>query len=135
MSHVATTAESNAGIEPATGSAFGVKGFAWAMFEWARNPYYNVIVIYVFAPYFADTIMGGGAAGQSAVAQTIEIAGYIMAVLAPVLGVLVDKGGGKKGFIFVTLLALGLCALGLGWVRPGLPNVVTIGMTLMVVGY
>ncbi|MEM9937337.1 MAG: MFS transporter [Pseudomonadota bacterium] len=135
MSNVVAAVNPSIGAEPATGGAFGTKGFAWATFEWARNPYYNVIVIYVFAPYFAGTIMGGGATGQAAVAQTIEIAGYIMAVLAPVLGVLVDKGGGKKGFIFVTLLVLGLCALGLGWIRPGFPNVVAIGMTLMVVGY
>ena len=37
----------------ADGGPFGIKGLAWAIFEGARNPYYNLIVIYVFAPYFA----------------------------------------------------------------------------------
>ena len=119
----------------ATGGAFGIKGLAWAVFEWARNPYYNVIVIYVFAPYFAEAVVGGGVDGQAAVADTIKIAGFICAILAPMLGVIVDKGGGKKGFIFFTLLVLGLCSLGLGWVRPGAPGAVTLGMTLMVIGY
>ena len=32
------------------GGAFGRTGFAWAIFEWARNPYYILIVIYIFAP-------------------------------------------------------------------------------------
>ena len=35
------------------GGALDRPGFAWAVFEWARNPYYILIVIYVFAPYFA----------------------------------------------------------------------------------
>ena len=39
----------------ADGGPFGIKGLAWAIFEGARNPYYNLIVIYVFAPYFAKT--------------------------------------------------------------------------------
>lgn len=118
-----------------TGGAFGLKGFAWAIFEWARNPYYNVIVIYVFATYFSQVIMGGGAEGQAAVARVVEIAGYIMAISAPILGIIVDKGGSKKGFVFAALLILGLCAFGLGWVKPGVDNVVVYGMTLMVVGY
>ena len=123
------------GHQAATGGAFGIKGIAWAIFEWARNPYYNIIVIYVFAPYFATAVVGGGVEGQAAVADTIKYAGFICAVLAPMLGVIVDKGGGKKGFIFVALLTLGICAFGLGWVRPGVSGAVTIGMTLMVIGY
>ena len=118
-----------------TGGALGLKGVAWAIFEWARNPYYNVIVIYVFAPYFANVVAGGGAEGQATVADTIKIAGLAMAFLAPLLGLLVDKGGGKKGFIFLTLAVLGFCAFGLGWITPTLPNAVAIGMALMIVGY
>ncbi len=29
------------------------------MFEWARNPYYILVVIYIFAPYFERDIIGG----------------------------------------------------------------------------
>ena len=25
---------------------------SWALFEWARNPYYILVVIYIFGPYF-----------------------------------------------------------------------------------
>ncbi|MEM1086178.1 MAG: MFS transporter [Pseudomonadota bacterium] len=119
----------------ATGGALGSKGIGWAIFEWARNPYYNVIVIYVFAPYFANVVAGGGAEGQATVADTIKIAGMAMAILAPLLGLIVDKGGGKKSFIFVSLAVLGLCSLGLGYITPDFPNAVMVGMTLMIVGY
>ncbi len=136
MSHVpADVAQKDSVTNATTGGALGIKGIAWAIFEWARNPYYNVIVIYVFAPYFANVIAGGGADGQATVADTIKIAGLAMAFLAPLLGLLVDKGGGKKGFIFVTLAVLGFCAFGLGWITPDFPNAVAIGMALMIVGY
>ena len=32
------------------GGALGRTGFSWAIFELARNPYYILIVIYIFAP-------------------------------------------------------------------------------------
>lgn len=118
-----------------TGKALDIKGLAWAIFEWARNPYYNVIVIYVFTPYFAREVVGGGPEGQTVVANTIAAAGLIMAVLAPILGVIVDKGGRKKLFIFVTLLTMGLCSAGLGYVVPGAPGAVAVGMVLLATAY
>lgn len=128
-----TTAPS--GDAAASDSAFTLKGFAWGVFEWARNPYYNVIVIYVFAPYFAEAVVGGGPQGQAVVADTIKIAGLIMAVFAPLLGILVDKGGGKKGLIFVVLAGLALCSFLLGGIRPGVAGAVPLGMALLIIGY
>lgn len=119
----------------ASGKALGIKGLAWAIFEWARNPYYNVIVIYVFTPYFAREVVGGGPEGQTVVANTIAAAGLIMAVLAPILGVIVDKGGRKKLFLFVALLTMGLCSAGLGFVLPGAPGAVLLGMILLATAY
>ena len=121
--------------EAATGGAFEKKGLAWGIFEWARNPYYNVIVIYVFTVYFAREVVGSGTEGQATVADTIKLAGMIMAVLAPLLGVIVDRGGGKKSFIFITLALLGGCSFGLGFIKPDIPNAIPIGMTLLIIGY
>lgn len=123
------------GHQAATGGAFGIKGLAWAVFEWARNPYYNIIVIYVFTVYFANDVVGDSVEGQAIVADTIFIAGITMAILAPLLGVIVDRGGGKKIFIFLTLAILGACSFALGFIRPDLPGAIPIGMTLLVFGY
>ncbi|MEO1553715.1 MAG: MFS transporter [Pseudomonadota bacterium] len=123
------------GSHTAHGKALGIKGIAWAIFEWARNPYYNVIVIYVFTPYFAKEVVGGGAAGQTVIANTIATAGLIMAVLAPVLGVIVDKGGRKKLFLFVVLAMIVICSAGLGFIVPGTPGAVEIGMVLLATAY
>ncbi|MEO1304273.1 MAG: MFS transporter [Pseudomonadota bacterium] len=130
-----TSTQANGEAEAATGGALGKKGIGWAIFEWARNPYYNVIVIYVFTPYFAQSVVGGGAAGQTVVANTIAAAGLIMAVLAPVLGVIVDKGGHKKPFIFVVLATIAICSFGLGFIYPETPGGVAWGMFLLATAY
>lgn len=118
-----------------TGGAFGRKGFGWAVFEWARNPYYNVVVMAVFAPYFASHVVNDGAMGQTLVGLTITIAGMVMAVVAPILGAITDQGGRKKPFIFVVLMLLVICSLLLGFITPDLPNAIPLGMLLMIVGY
>ena len=123
------------GFEPATGTAFGKKGLGWAIFEFARNPYYNVIVISLYAPYFAKFVVGDETQGQAMVGWTIAIAGIIMAVVAPILGSLIDTGGRRKFPTFLALFVLGLTAFCLWFVEPNLPNAVIIGMALMATGY
>ena len=40
-------------------------GLSWAVFEFARNPYFMLIVTYVFPPYFAQYIVGDPVIGQA----------------------------------------------------------------------
>ena len=118
-----------------TGSALSLKGISWAIFEFARNPYYNVIVISLYAPYFAKFVVGDETEGQAIVGWTIAIAGLIMAFAAPVLGSLVDTGGTRKPPVFAALATLGVTSAFLWTVEPGLPGAVPLGMALMATGY
>ena len=40
------------------GGLMAPAGFSWALFEFGRNPYFMLIVTYVFPPYFAQYIVG-----------------------------------------------------------------------------
>lgn len=130
-------AEPNAanGAVAVSGGAFGKKGIGWASFEWARNPYYNIVVIFIFTPYFANSVIDSGELGQTLVGVTIAIAGVIMAIVSPILGSIVDNAGPKKPFVFYTFCVLALCAILLGFVTPDLPGAIPIGMFLLIVGY
>ncbi len=118
-----------------TGGPFGKKGFGWASFEWARNPYYNIVVIFIFTPYFANSVIQNGELGQTLVGVTIAIAGVIMAIVSPILGSIVDKAGPKKPILLYTFAVLAGCAILLGFITPDLPGAVPIGMFLLIVGY
>ena len=124
-----------AGNAAVTGGPFGIKGLAWAVFEGARNPYYNMIVIYIFAPYYADVIIGGGADGLSLTGLTITIAGIITALTAPFLGVIADKAGLRKPPIAIFITLLCICSAALWWTTPNGPFKVWSTMAILAFAY
>ena len=138
------------------GGALGKTGFAWAIFEWARNPYYILIVIYIFAPYFARDIIGAdmlasgelaglapdealaaaNARGQATIATVTKWAGVIAALTAPFLGAALDRGGPLKPILAFFLGSIVVCSALLWFAQPGgagLP--VPAIMALLVVAY
>jgi len=72
---------------------------SWAMFEWARNPYILVVWIYLFAPYFANYVVGDGVRGQAIAGEIQTYSGFGIAILAPFLGAIADRGGRRKPWI------------------------------------
>ena len=138
------------------GGALGKTGFAWAVFEWARNPYYILIVIYIFAPYFARDIIGAdlmasgeldgldpeqarqtaNAQGQATIASVTKWAGLIAALTAPFLGAALDRGARLKPILAVFLASITVCSALLWFAQPGgagLP--VWAIMSLLVIAY
>jgi UMF1 family MFS transporter len=72
---------------------------SWALFEWARNPYILVVWIYLFAPYFANYVVGDGVRGQTIAGEIQTYSGFGIAILAPFLGAIADRGGRRKPWI------------------------------------
>ncbi len=81
--------------------------WSWALFEWARNPYYILIVIYIFGPYFSHEIVGDPIQGQAIWGYVNGFAGLCIACFAPFLGAIADGVGKRKPWIaaFVILMA------------------------------
>lgn len=124
------------------GGVWDKAGFGWVMFEFARNPYYILVIIYIFAPYLAREIVAAGymadiditglteaqiaaaqasanAEGQAAVAGLSKFAGYFAALSAPFLGAALDRGGKRKPILFALLSTIGLLSFSLWFVEPG----------------
>jgi UMF1 family MFS transporter len=72
---------------------------SWAMFEWARNPYILIVWIYLFSPYFVNSVVGDPVRGQGLAGVIQAYSGIIIAILAPFLGAIADKGGRRKPWI------------------------------------
>ena len=81
---------------------------SWAMFEWARNPYILLVWIYLFTPYFANYVvpagycgpnMPRGACGQGIAGVIQAYSGIFIAILAPFLGAIADRGGRRKPWV------------------------------------
>jgi len=98
-----------------TGGAMSPPGLSWALFEFARNPYFMIVVTYVFPAYFAQWIIGDPVAGQAAVAEATKWAGIIGAITAPLLGAMMDRGGSRKPMMAVFVAMLAVSGFGLWW--------------------
>jgi len=82
----------------------------WMLFDWATQPFYTLVVTFLFAPYFVNGFMDDPARGSSLWAYATGIAELIAAAIAPVLGSIVDGGLPRKPWIagFSVLLAGGM---------------------------
>ena len=111
--------------------------FGWVMFDWATQPFYTLVVTFLFAPYFVNGFMADPAQGAALWAYATGIAELIAAALAPVLGAIADAGQPRKPWIaaFSVLLVVGLSGL---WVaapgRTDLLPVVLIAFGLATIG-
>lgn len=101
------------------GGLMAPAGFSWALFEFARNPYFMIVVTYVFPPYFAQFVIGDPVAGQAAVAEATKWAGVIGAITAPILGSMMDRGGARKPMMAAFLCMLMISGVALWWSMPG----------------
>jgi UMF1 family MFS transporter len=102
---------------------------SWMLFDWATQPHYTLVQTFLFAPYFANTVVQNSVCGsliaqgseKAACGQTLwgyaaAVAGLLIAVLSPFLGAAADGRGGRKPWMALLSLVFlaGLSTLWLG---------------------
>ena len=106
--------------------------YSWTMFDFANQPFYTLIMTFVFSVYFTDVFIVG-ADGAQKLTLTQTISGLAIAILSPVLGSITDIKGNRKLLMGITsaLFVLGMALL---WYSPpGAPDgiwLVMFGLTL-----
>jgi len=98
--------------------------FSWALFDWANQPFFTIVTTFIFAPYFANVMVGNPVEGQAAWAFTQSTSGILIALMSPFLGAMADAGGPRKPYIFTFQLLLGLGCAALWWAYPGRPDLI-----------
>src|SRR5690242_6803858 len=83
------------------GSSGWLARWSWALFDWAQQPYYTLVGTYIFRPYYVGFVAATPVIGQSQIGWTSAIAGLIVAVLGPLIGVFVD-GRNLKAWLAYT---------------------------------
>jgi UMF1 family MFS transporter len=99
------------------------------LFDWAVQPYYTLILTFLFAPYFATSVVGDGARGQTLWGYGAAVAGVLVAAGSPFLGALADGRGQRKPWIAVLSLLLA-AAMATLWVATPLAPMSTILLVL-----
>ena len=112
------TAVAGAGSAPRVTRA-GLGG--WMLFDWAAQPFFTVIVTFIFGPYFVSRLAEDPAHGQAMWGYTLTISGIVIALLSPVLGSIADATGARKPWI-AFFAVIKVVSLALLWFAvPGSP--------------
>jgi len=88
------------------GGALPRSAWCWAAFEGFRNPAVVLITIYVFMPYYVQTVAPSPVEGQALAARAHQYAGWAVALTAPLMGLVVDRLGPRKPMLALTVLLM-----------------------------
>ena len=102
------------------GAKLDLGAFSWSLNQGARDPYVTLIVIYVFFPYFATSVVGDAVKGQALVANIASACGLCVALTAPLLGASIDKIGRRKPLLLLITALMLPMLVSLWWIKPGL---------------
>jgi UMF1 family MFS transporter len=99
---------------------------SWALFDWATQPFYTLVVTFLFAPYFVNGFVGDADWGAALWAYATGGAELLAAIVAPVFGAIADSGLPRKPWIagFSVLIVIGL--FGLWFAIPGRVDLVPL---------
>ena len=111
--------------------------FGWMMFDWATQPYSTLLLTFIFAPYFAEIVtnkkinLGFSEQAATADAQSLwgiflAISGLLIAVCAPIFGVIADNSRSHIKFICYFSVCYFVGASGLWFATPDTLNVILI---------
>lgn len=102
---------------------------SWVLFDWAAQPYYTLVLTFLFAPYFANAVAPTPADGQALWGYAAAAAGVLIAIGSPFLGAVADGQGRRKPWmaLFSALLVAGLAAL---WLAVPGADATTIALVL-----
>ena len=99
--------------------------YSWAFGQAARDPFYIMVVIYIFFPYFSAVVVGDPVRGQSLIGYINASVGFVLAATILFLGAIADTVGRHKPWILVTYGTIAIGGFLLWWVKPG-----SVGLSL-----
>ncbi|VAW12906.1 Uncharacterized MFS-type transporter [hydrothermal vent metagenome] len=92
---------------------------AWALFDWAAQPWFTLVTTFIFAPYFAAALTGDPVRGQALWGYLQAGVAITVAFAAPWLGARMDRAGHLGPPVALASLAYVLGVAMLWFARPG----------------
>lgn len=124
--------------------------WGWMMFDWASQPFYTLLLTFIFGPYFAavatEFYMSGGmeetladAQAQAVWSAMLAYVGLAIALTAPVLGAIADQSGSRIRWMYIFSVFYVVSTYALWWMLPDGSNMmitlVAFGIGMMAAEY
>ncbi|MCY3879731.1 MAG: MFS transporter [Rhodobacteraceae bacterium] len=88
-------------------------------FDWASQPFFTLLLTFIFAPYFVSSVVGDPVLGQQVWGWMLTFVGMSIAVTAPLLGSVADGTGTRRIWIIGFSALCASSAFALWWALPG----------------
>ena len=105
---------------------------SWCLYDWANSAFTTLVVTFIYAAYFSSAFADDPGRGTALWSRGVTVSALGIAVLAPIAGVLADRGG-RRRYLIVSALVCVAATVALAFVRPGQPHAVLTALTLFVV--
>jgi UMF1 family MFS transporter len=107
--------------------------FAWALWDWAEQPFPTIMQTFIFPVYLAGAVAAAGTNADAQLGVATGVAGVILALIAPVLGRRSDENGRRKFWLMVNTYVLVIIMAASFFIEPK-PEFFIFGLMLYGVG-
>ncbi|MEY4741398.1 MAG: hypothetical protein RL672_148 [Actinomycetota bacterium] len=107
--------------------------WAWALWDWAEQPYPTIMQTFVFPVYLAGAVAGKGGHVDAQIGVATAIAGFLLAITAPVVGRRSDETGKRKFWLLINTYVLVAIMAASFFIEPK-PEFLLAGLVLYAAG-
>lgn len=104
---------------------------AWCLYDFGIASWPVVVATFIWGAYYATAIRRSPEDGAAEWGATLALAGFVVAMIGPVLGAIADRGGARKPWIGCFVM---LCAAFTAFLWFSLPEPESGSRTLLLVG-
>lgn len=110
------------GVAPGRSTVTVSRGqiFAWGLWDWGSSGFNTVVVTFVFSVYLTSSVgksLPGSLSASTWYGISVGIAGFFIALLAPVTGQQADANGHRRRSLAIFSALVAVSVIGLFWVR------------------
>lgn len=85
---------------------------SWCLYDWAHSAYPTLVITFIFATYFTESVAKNNIIGTAQWGDAIAISGILIVILSPLTGAFADYLGKKKPwlllFTYLMIISAGL---------------------------
>ena len=107
--------------------------FAWSLWDWGSAAFNAVVTTFVFTVYLTGDAFGNEDTVAAQLGWALSIAGFLIAVLAPVTGARSDSSGRRKFWLGVNTFIVVALTLAMFFVQAS-PDYLLLGLFLVAAG-
>jgi len=107
--------------------------FAWALWDWAEQPFPTIFSTFIFPIYITSAAFGPEEDTSRALGVAATLAGIAVALVAPVFGRRSDEAGRRKFWLFINTLVLAGVMASLYFIEPN-PQMLWLGLIIFSFG-